>query len=70
MVPDEGHLHDNLLLLQENMLLTLIGITSVRLFQEVHTKMLPNPLYTEYRLSHTIYWKSPISVLGTSGYEI
>ena len=22
------------------------------------------------RLSHTIYWKSPISILGTSGYEI
>ena len=22
------------------------------------------------RLSHTIYWKSPISSLGTSGYEI
>ena len=22
------------------------------------------------RLSHTIYWKSPISVLGMSGYEI
>ena len=22
------------------------------------------------RISHTIYWKSPISVLGTSGYEI
>ena len=21
-------------------------------------------------LSHTIYWKSPISILGTSGYEI
>ena len=23
-----------------------------------------------YRLSHTIYWKSPISILGTAGYEI
>ena len=22
------------------------------------------------RLSHTIYWKSPISILGMSGYEI
>ena len=22
------------------------------------------------RISHTIYWKSPISILGTSGYEI
>ena len=22
------------------------------------------------RLSHTIYWKSPISILGTSGYKI
>ena len=22
------------------------------------------------RLSHTIYWNSPISILGTSGYEI
>ena len=22
------------------------------------------------RLSHAIYWKSPISILGTSGYEI
>ena len=22
------------------------------------------------RLSHTIYWKSPISIFGTSGYEI
>ena len=22
------------------------------------------------RLYHTIYWKSPISILGTSGYEI
>ena len=22
------------------------------------------------RLSHTIYWRSPISILGTSGYEI
>ena len=22
------------------------------------------------RLSHTIYWKSPLSILGTSGYEI
>ena len=22
------------------------------------------------RLSHTIYWKSPISILGTPGYEI
>ena len=22
------------------------------------------------RLSHTIYWKSPISILGTSSYEI
>ena len=21
------------------------------------------------RLSHTIYWKSPISILGASGYE-
>ena len=23
-----------------------------------------------HRLSHTIYWKSPISILDTSGYEI
>ena len=22
------------------------------------------------RFSHTIYWKSPVSILGTSGYEI
>ena len=22
------------------------------------------------RLSHTIYWRSPISILGTPGYEI
>ena len=22
------------------------------------------------RISNTIYWKSPISILGTSGYEI
>ena len=22
------------------------------------------------RLSHTIYWKSPISIIGTPGYEI
>ena len=22
------------------------------------------------RLSHTVYWKSPISILGTSSYEI
>ena len=21
-------------------------------------------------LTHTVYWKSPISILGTSGYEI
>ena len=26
--------------------------------------------YILNRLSHTLYWKSPISVLGTSGYEI
>ena len=26
--------------------------------------------YIRNRLSHTIYWKSPISILGTPGYEI
>ena len=26
--------------------------------------------YILNRLTHTIYWKSPISILGTSGYEL
>ena len=33
-------------------------------FSKQLTHCIPN------RLSNTIYWKSPISILGTSGYEI
>ena len=42
-------------------------------FSLVTAQMLYHPVLTHCilnRLSHTIYWKSPISILGTSGYEI
>ena len=30
----------------------------------------PEDMLTHCRLAHTIYWKSPISILGRWGYEI
>ena len=38
----------------------------------IHTVTLPVTIVhcRLNRLSHTIYWKSPISILGTAGYEI
>ena len=38
--------------------------------QEVHVNGDHLTHFILNRLYHTIYWKSPISILGTSGYEI
>ena len=41
------------------------------LFYPKYFDILPCLTYCRLnRLSHTIYWKSPISILGTAGYEI